>query len=198
MKGPNEWPQLPDEAFQAPVQQYYQHMLRLSTSLLEMLAIGLGQDPAVLTAFANDPVMNLKLLHYPPHNSTDDRQFGAGAHTDFGTLTILLQQPGKHGLQVYHEKTDEWLSVPAVEDVFVINMGDLIQKWTDGKYSSTLHRVVNASDGDRYSVPCFYHGDMGATNPFKPGDDSGETVEDHIRKKFDKSYGLQGKELNGR
>ena len=158
-----------------------------------MLAIGLGHDPSVLETFTKEPVMNLKLLHYPPHTSKDERQFGAGAHTDFGTLTILLQQPRKHGLQVYHAPTDEWLSVPAVEDVFVINMGDLIQKWTDGQYSSTLHRVINAADGDRYSVPCFFHGDLSATNPFKAGQSGGETVEEHIRRKFDQSYGLEGK-----
>ena len=168
-------------------------MLRLSHSLLEMLVIALGHEPKVLEKLTKEPVMNLKLLHYPPHTSKDTRQFGAGAHTDFGTMTTLLQQPGKHGLQVYYKPTDEWLSVPAVEDVFVINMGDLIQKWTDGEYSSTLHRVINASDGERYSVPCFYQGDLGATNPFKPDVAGGETVEEHVRRKFDQSYGLKGK-----
>ena len=168
-------------------------MLRLSTALLEMLVIGLGHDVSVLSNINTEPVMNLKLLHYPPHISKDNRQFGAGAHTDFGTLTTLLQQPGKHGLQVYHAPTDEWLSVPAVEDVFVINMGDLVQKWTDGKYSSTLHRVINGSGGERYSIPCFYHGDLKATNPFNPGDGGGETVEDHVRGKFNLSYSLSDK-----
>ena len=156
-----------------------------------MLVIALGHDAGVLERFTKEPVMNLKLLHYPPHTSKDAKQFGAGARTDFGAVTFLLQQAGKDGLQVYYAPTDEWLPVPAVEDVFVINMGDLVQKWTDGKYSSTIHRVTNAVDGDRYSVPCFYHGDMSATNPFKPEDVRGETVEEHIRMKFDQSYGLK-------
>jgi len=73
-------------------------------------------------------------------------------------------------------------------------MGDLVQKWTDGRYSSTLHRIINASGDDRYSVPCFYHGAVGATNPFRrSGDSSGETVGQHIRRKFDQSYGLATK-----
>lgn len=168
-------------------------MLRLSHAILELLVLGLGHPVSVLDTFTKDPVMNLKLLHYPPHLSADARQFGAGAHTDFGSITILLQQPGKHGLQVYHQGTQEWLSVPAVEDVFIVNIGDLFQKWSDGKYNSTLHRVVNTSGGDRYSVPCFYQGDLSATNPFKPECDSGETVGEHIRRKFDESYGLSGK-----
>jgi isopenicillin N synthase-like dioxygenase len=120
-------------------------------------------------------------------------RFDLKSIVDFGTLTILLQQPGKEGLQVFHPPTEEWLPVPAFEDVFVVNIGDLIQKWTDGQYSSTVHRVINATDGDRYSVPCFYHGDLRATNPFKPDARNGETVEMHIRKKFDQSYGLKGK-----
>ena len=172
--------------------EYYGHMLRLSTSLLNILVAALGHESKVLEHFTREPVMNLKLLHYPPHTSTDPLQFGAGAHTDFGALTILLQQPGADGLQVYDGREGEWMPVPATEDVFVVNMGDLVQKWTGGKYASTLHRVINAAGGDRYSVPCFYHGDLGATNPFRlDGDESGETVEEHIRRKFDASYGLE-------
>jgi isopenicillin N synthase-like dioxygenase len=166
-------------------------MLRLTHAILEMLVLALGYSTSSLSALTAEPVMNLKLLHYPPHKSKDDRQFGAGAHTDFGVLTILLQQPVKDGLQVYHAATDEWLSVPALEDIFVVNISDLTQKWSNGQFSSTLHRVINAADGDRYSVPCFYQGDLRATNPFNPEDESGETVEMHIRKKFDQSYGLK-------
>ncbi len=192
LRGPNQWPDLPSEDFHAPVTEYYEHMLRLGNSLVEILALGLGHDISVLKDFTKEPVVNLKLLHYPKHISTDERQFGAGAHTDFGAITILLQQPGKYGLQIFHAPSNAWLPVPAIEDSLVINIGDLVNKWTDGKYNSTLHRVVNASDGDRYSVPCFYHGDLSATNPFKPGDGS-ETVEEHIRRKFDISYGLTSK-----
>lgn len=57
------------------------------------------------------------------------------------------------------------------------------------RYRSTLHRVINAGDSDRYSVPCFYHGDMKTKNPFKPNSADTETVKEHIRKKFDTSYG---------
>ncbi|KAK3112604.1 hypothetical protein LTR53_010954 [Teratosphaeriaceae sp. CCFEE 6253] len=192
LRGPNQWPDLPDLAFRGPVTEYYAHILRLSSSLLEMLVLGLGHGVSALETLTNEPVMNLKLLHYPKHISKDERQFGAGAHTDFGGITILLQQPGKHGLQVHHAPSGGWLPVPAVEDVFVVNMGDLVHRWTAGKYSSTLHRVVNASGGDRYSVPCFYHGNLSATNPFNV-EDASVTVEQHIRQKFDMSYGLTAK-----
>lgn len=168
-------------------------MLNLCDKLFEMLVIGLGHKLDALETFVKEPVCNLKLLHYPPHTSTDARQFGAGEHTDFGAITILLQQAEKSGLQVYYEPTKEWLAVPAVEDVFVVNLGDLVDKWTDGTYRSTLHRVINAGDCDRYSVPCFFHGNLQSTNPFKPSDAGKETVEEHIRKKFDLSYGTNSK-----
>lgn len=166
-------------------------MLILARHLLELLVLGLGHEVSVLDSFCAEPVQNLKLLHYPQHISTDERQFGAGAHTDFGAITMLLQQPGKHGLQVYYAADNKWLDVPAVEDVIVVNIGDLVQKWTNGTYRSTLHRVINAAEGDRYSVPCFYEGDFRATNPFDPGDKNGETVEEHVRRRFDSSYGLK-------
>jgi isopenicillin N synthase-like dioxygenase len=82
------------------------------------------------------------------------------------------------------------LPIPGLEDILIINMGDLMYDWTEGKYSSTLHRVRNISGGDRYSIPCFYEGDLSATNPFRPENKSGETVEQHVRKKFERSYGL--------
>ena len=191
MRGPNQWPDLREEAFHRPITEYHKHMGQLCNSLIEILVRGLGHPLHVLDAFTREPVCNLKLLHYPPHTSKNARQFGAGAHTDFGGITVLLQQPGKHGLQVYYQPTDEWLPVPAVEDVFVVNLGDLVHKWTDGLYRSTLHRVINAADGDRYSIPCFWHGDLSATNPFRPGDTRGETVEDHVKQKFDQSYGTK-------
>ncbi|WPG98488.1 Hypothetical protein R9X50_00127900 [Acrodontium crateriforme] len=191
LRGPNQWPDLPEELFRRPLENYYQHMDKLGKNLLEMLAIGLGHDISVLDTFTREPVMNLKLLHYPPHISKNDRQFGAGEHTDFGAITMLMQQPGKDGLEVYYEPMKGWLSVSAVEDVFVINMGDLIHKWSNGRYKSTLHRVVNKSGDERYSIPCFYQGDLAATNPFKPGEDGGETVEQHIRGRFDESYGIK-------
>jgi isopenicillin N synthase-like dioxygenase len=191
-RGPNQWPSpdsLPEKDFRNPVTEYWQYLVRLCDTMMEILTLGLGHDISVLRDFTSEPAANLKLLHYPPHLSKDERQFGAGAHTDFGALTVLLQQPGKHGLQVFDRTSGEWIPVPAVEDIFVVNIGDLIHKWTGGKYNSTVHRVLNISGGDRYSVPCFYQGTMTATNPFKAGES--ETVEMHIRRKFDSSYGLK-------
>lgn len=86
LRGPNQWPPLPAEQFHTPVTAYYKEMLRLCNKLIEMLVIALGHPPSVLDQFTREPVMNLKLLHYPPHTSKDPMQFGAGAHT----VSILI------------------------------------------------------------------------------------------------------------
>jgi isopenicillin N synthase-like dioxygenase len=102
-----------------------------------------------------------------------------------------LQQPGQHGLQVWYPPTKSWIPVPAREDVFIVNVGDLLDKWTKGVYRSAVHRVLNVSETDRYSVPFFYLGNL--KTKLKPldgsGDRDGETVEEHIRGQFGKTFG---------
>jgi len=85
----------------------------------------------------------------------------AGAHTDFGAITLLLQHPGQEGLEVLHPAHDSWIPVPINENTFVVNIGDVLSAWTDGQYRSALHRVINKSTtDDRYSVPFFFDGTM--------------------------------------
>jgi len=150
----------------------------------------------VMQEFMKDPVANIKLLHYPPNVKTKDdgiESIGAGAHTDFGCTTILLQQPDKHGLQVLFPPTNTWISVPAKENVFIVNVGDLLDKWTKGKYRSAVHRVVNVNTTDRYSIAFFYQGNL--ATELRPLDGSyidktsTETVEEHIKGKFKKTFG---------
>lgn len=181
-------------------------MLRLSATLVELLVQGLGHEPQTAAALTAEPVCNLKLLHYPPRATNaangaaageKKRQYGAGAHTDFGILTILLQQSGKIGLQVRapsdaSSTSGSWLPVPAVEDVLIVNVGDMLGIWTSGVYKSALHRVVHESEGDRYSVPCFWEGSLKARNPFVTDGDEGrgETVEEHVMGRYRGSYGV--------
>jgi isopenicillin N synthase-like dioxygenase len=84
--------------------------------------------------------------------------------------------------------------VPAKEDVFIVNIGDLLQKWTKGEYKSAVHRVVNVSTTDRYSVPFFYHGNLSTRlspldGSLADGDGDAETVEEHIKGRFRKTFG---------
>jgi isopenicillin N synthase-like dioxygenase len=83
-----------------------------------------------------------------------------GAHTDFGGITFLLQQPGSKGLEVFYPPTESWVPVPVTPDSYVVNIGDLVQKWTAGYYRSAVHRVINFGDKHRYSAPFFLNGNM--------------------------------------
>ncbi|KAH8667029.1 2OG-Fe(II) oxygenase [Xylariales sp. PMI_506] len=174
--GPNNWPELPDEKFKGPVWDYYEATSQLGRTIWEILLQGLGHSAETLNSFAQKPVVPLKLLRYPRISKTLPDQFGAGSHTDFGGVTVLIQQPGKEGLEVWLQDREEWLSVPALEDVFVINCGDMIQRWSGGKYKSVLHRVINKSDAERLSCALFWHGNIMATNPLNPDDPDKTTV----------------------
>ncbi|KAI4169134.1 MAG: hypothetical protein LQ348_007347 [Seirophora lacunosa] len=189
--GPNQWPpNLPEEAFHAPVWSYYQNTGALGRTIWEILLQGLGHPTSVLDVFAQRPIVQMKMIRYPPASATKPGQFGVGAHTDFGGVTVLLQQAGKKGLEVWSEAKAEWLPVPSIEDVLVINCGDMIQKWSGGRYKSAKHRVINKADEERLSCATFWHGDSGATNPLDPEDENRDTVGQLLFKRFGKQFSL--------
>ncbi len=155
--GPNQWPQdLP--GFRAPMTTYFDTMMDLGALLMQGLALSLGLPERHFDAFTHQAMGTLRLLHYPPQppNPLPDEK-GCGAHTDFGAVTLLLQDDSG-GLQVFDEDSKRWLDAPPLPGTYVVNMGDLILRWTNGHYRSDLHRVINVSGRERYSVPFFYTG----------------------------------------
>lgn len=157
--GPNLMPAEYPE-FEEVCDEYYAAMRTLASKLVSAFAISLGLDADYFERRQRNPITIQRLLHYPPQNPDDEEAIGIGAHTDKGVLTILSQD-NVGGLQVQN-KDGEWISAPPVEDAFVINIGDLVAKMTNGKYSSTLHRVVNESGDERYSVAFFIDLDFDA------------------------------------
>jgi isopenicillin N synthase-like dioxygenase len=134
----------------------------------------------------------MKMIRYPPLASTLPGQFGVGAHTDFGGVTVLLQEPERHGLEVWVEEKEAWLPVKALEDVYVINCGDMIMKWSGGQYKSAKHRVINKADNEsRMSCATFFHGDMLASNPLNPNDPNRETVGQLLIKRFRNQFSIE-------
>lgn len=157
---PTLWPELP--GFRAAWAAYYAAMEDLAARIMRAFAVALQLPQDFFASFIGHPISALRALHYPATvDAPLDQQQRAGAHSDYGSLTILLPQPGSQGLQV--QQGDTWVDVPAPEDAFVINIGDLMARWTADRWVSTLHRVV-AKPGQpaRQSLAFFHQPDWDA------------------------------------
>lgn len=194
-RGPNQWPEtVPD--FRPVMTAYFDQMLGLSRRLMEALAQSLSLPETHFDEFLREPLALLRLLHYPPQPAeASPREKGAGAHTDFGAMTMLMQDDNG-GLQVFDKDADAWIRAEPMAGAYVVNLGDLIARWTNGAYSSTLHRVVNESGRERYSVPFFLHGNPdavieplpGCVGPDNPARHPTTTVEGHLQEMYRRTY----------
>jgi isopenicillin N synthase-like dioxygenase len=153
LQGPNQWPDLP--GFRAAVEAYEAAIRRFCYRLLRPMATALGLPPHWFIPFFTFPTTFLRLLHYPPQppDSPDDA-FGSAPHTDYGFITILCQDDAG-GLEV-RRSDGTWLKAPPVSGTWVVNVADMLSRWTNGRWQSTPHRVKNLSGGDRYSCPYFF------------------------------------------
>ena len=155
-EGPNQWPRdLP--GFREQMETYIAEMMRLGRRLGAMLALSLALEEDYLDDGLAEPNCAVRLLRYPPHPADAAfNQLGAGAHTDWGLLTILLQDDAG-GLEV-RNGDGIWLRADPVPGTFVINLGDMVPRLTNGLYRSNLHRVLNNVGGiDRYSIATFFN-----------------------------------------
>ena len=156
----NVWPSTVP-GMQEAWETYFLTMSEVARQLMAMFAVGLDLPIGFFEDKIDRHISMLRALHYP--NQLDEPlpgQLRAGAHSDYGSLTIVRQEDRPGGLQV-HTKAGEWVDVPVVPDGFVVNIGDLMAEWTNDKWVSTLHRVVNpprelADDADRVSL-VFFH-----------------------------------------
>jgi isopenicillin N synthase-like dioxygenase len=157
---PTIWPARPDgfvEAWRA----YYAAMEDLAARIMRVFAVALNLPDDYFAGFIDAPVSALRALNYPEQLvSPKPGQLRAGAHTDYGSLTILLPQEGSKGLEIA-ARDGSWIAVPPIPRAFVINLGDLMQRWTNDRWVSTLHRVVNPSPDDggmaRRQSLAFFH-----------------------------------------
>jgi isopenicillin N synthase-like dioxygenase len=152
--GHNQWPDL--SGFREQMIGYYAALSALGDRLHRLLALSLDMPEPWFKQFHAPAAATLRLIKYPPQpRDAQFNQIGAGAHTDWGGITILAQD-SVGGLEVRTVQGD-WIKAPPVAGTFVINLGDLMARWTNGLYMSNMHRVNNNTSGvDRYSIPFFY------------------------------------------
>jgi isopenicillin N synthase-like dioxygenase len=150
--GPNRWPDSPAR-LQQSVGEYWQACDRVAHCLLAMLAAALDIQPETFLAMFQQPLTNMTLLHYPPRASINGG-FGIHPHKDTDALTILAPNP-VGGLMVRCRGRSDWLRVDAPPEALVVNIGDMLELWSGGRFVSTPHKVENDSGAERYSFPYF-------------------------------------------
>jgi isopenicillin N synthase-like dioxygenase len=138
----NQWPeQLP--GFLETAEKYYREMERLASDLMRVFAVSLKLPEDYFAGFFDKHISQQVTNYYPPvETPPEPGQLRAGAHTDYGSLTILYPAVSAGGLQVMNS-SGTWEDVPVVPGSFIINIGDLLARWTNDRWVSTLHRVVN-------------------------------------------------------
>ena len=153
LSGPNQWPEI--AGFRETLEKYTLQMTSLGKKLMRLALMSVGlEDLSILNSFET-PTIWLRLLHYPPiPKSSPNDLYGSAPHTDFGCLTILTQDD-IGGLQV-QTKSGDWIDAPKVEGSFVVNVGDMLNRLTNGILRSTPHRVINKSGKERFSCPFLF------------------------------------------
>jgi isopenicillin N synthase-like dioxygenase len=151
------WPARP-AGFVEAWRAYYRAMEDLAARIMRVFAVALKLPEDFFDSVIDRPISALRALNYPQTSvPPQPGQLRAGAHTDYGSLTILLPQAGSGGLQIFTPE-GQWEEVPPIPGAFVINIGDLMALWTNDRWVSTLHRVVNV-DGNaaRRQSFAFFH-----------------------------------------
>ena len=177
---PNLWPDGAPQ-FRRAVSGYWRAMEALSVRLMRIFALALDLDEDFFVQRSKRHVTNMRINYYPAQDRPPEAgQLRAGAHSDYGAFTILKGENAPGGLEVLRRGGD-WTGVPVIDEGFIINIGDLLMRWTNDKWVSTIHRVVNPPEAvrrrvDRMSIAYFFVPDhdtevrcletcMGAGNP---------------------------------
>ncbi|MDE4175345.1 2-oxoglutarate and iron-dependent oxygenase domain-containing protein [Phaeobacter sp. PT47_59] len=184
-RGVNIWPDLP--GFKATALAYFDAVQSMGIALHRAFAADLGLPLDYFDAHFDAPMATLRMLSYPAVPSGEG--IGAGAHTDYGSITLLMTD-GAPGLQV-KPRGQDWMDVPAVDGAFIVNIGDCLMRWSNRNYISTPHRVL-APPRARRSIAFFLDPNPDSVIEALPG--TGEsrypaiTAADYLRSRLDATY----------
>jgi isopenicillin N synthase-like dioxygenase len=150
----NQWPaNLP--GFREVMTQYSVAIRLLARRLFSAFALALDLPEAYFAPMSDKPMTLIRMLYYPSQPGPfNEAHLGTGAHTDHECFTVLCQDDVP-ALQVKNRR-GEWIDAPRIPGTFVVNIGDLMARWTNGMFASTPHRVANLSGRARYSLPAFF------------------------------------------
>lgn len=153
MHGANLFPEYPRK-IRETVLEYMDQATLIGHAVMRGIALSLGLSIDYFhQRYTADPLILFRIFHYPPQPSPEATQWGVGEHTDYGLLTIL-KQDSIGGLQV--KSQGKWVEAPPIENTFICNIGDMLDRMTGGLYRSTPHRVLNTSGKNRFSYPLFF------------------------------------------
>jgi isopenicillin N synthase-like dioxygenase len=193
----NVWPAKPAEL--KPVwTEYFRAVDSLATDLMRLFALALKLDEHYFDNTIDKNISMMRVLQYPKQTTAPlPGQLRAGAHSDYGSMTILRKELSDNNSLQVKNKAGQWVSVPVIEGSFIVNIGDLMQQWTNDTWTSTLHRVVNPpldseANKDRMSIVFFHQPNYDAVvdclsscqTPDNPAKYGPITSGDHLRSKF--------------
>jgi isopenicillin N synthase-like dioxygenase len=154
LRGRNQWPAgLP--GFREDIMAYLKAMEALCDRMLPAFAVALGMPrDHFARSFADEAHVTLRLLHYPPQDAAEDNLFGQAPHTDNSFMTVLARSEVP-GLAV-RLPSRRWLAPPLIPGTFLVNLGNMMRRWSNDRFLSTPHGVLNDSGADRYSIAYFH------------------------------------------
>jgi len=191
LRGPNQWPEAMP-ALRPAMEAYFAAIGETGARLVRAVAVSLGLPRGFFAPHYRLPLQRTQAIFYPPQPPGDDEQFGLAAHTDFGCITLLWQDDSG-GLEVRERQGGAWIPAPPLPGTLVVNVGDLLGRWSNDRFASTPHRVRNLSGHERMSIATFYDPDfdapidpraLGASDPIYPPTTAGA----HILGCFDAAF----------
>lgn len=190
----NQWPE-GLEGFRGALTDYHAAIRTFGEKVFRAFALALELPEDFFAAKITKPMAHMRVLHYPDQSTNDDdKVIGIGAHSDYECFTILCTDE-KPALQVLNPD-GAWIQAPPIPGAFILNVGDLMARWTNDYFQSTMHRAINATGKQRYSIPFFFGVNSqevievlpSCQSPEKPPKYKPIVAADYIRSRFDDTY----------
>ena len=197
LHAPNQWPSAMP-SFKPAMEAYFNSVYALGNSLLRACALALRLDEQFFVPYYQKPIPFVRIMHYPASpGPRPENQFGNPPHTDYGCITLLAQD-AIGGLAV-RKRGGGWIDAPQIPGTLVINIGDMLMRWTNDQWVSTPHRVINNPEQSRYSLPTFFDPSYRANvaciescqGPGNPAKYPPITFGEYYRQGLDKTYGYR-------